>query len=126
MEIVRTLMGLEPAGYRTDDRLQEIRFGAWGGMTMVEIASKNPEHYTRRQADPWNVAPPEGECFRELNTRVMDWLSEVTADTIVVAHGGTSRCLRGHFLKLPPQEIVHLDVPQDKVLMIEDGKLTWL
>jgi probable phosphoglycerate mutase len=44
----------------------------------------------------------------------------------VVGHGGTSRSLRGHFLRLPPEEIVHLDVPQDKVLMIEDGKLTWL
>jgi broad specificity phosphatase PhoE len=126
MEIVRTQMGLEPEAYRTDDRLQEIHFGAWGGMTMTEIAAQDSENYTRREADPWNIAPPEGECFRELYARVMDWLAEITKDTVVVAHGGASRCLRGHFLKLAPQEIVHLDVPQDKILMIEDGKLTWL
>jgi probable phosphoglycerate mutase len=126
MEIVRTAMGLAPDGYRTDDRLQEVRFGAWGGMTMTEIAARDPENYRRRLADIWNVAPPEGECFRELNERVMDWLAGVTFDTVVVAHGGTSRCLRGHFLKLAPDEIAHLDVPQDKVLMIEGDKLTWL
>src|SRR5262249_53880084 len=107
-------------------RLQEVRFGAWGGMTMAEAAARDPEHYTRRLADIWNVAPPEGECFRELYERVMDWLAGVAADTIAVAHGERSRCLRGYFLKLAPQEIVDLDSPQDKVLMIEGNKLTWL
>jgi broad specificity phosphatase PhoE len=126
MELVRTAMGLEPGRYRAEDRLQEVRFGAWGGMTMAEIAAQDSERYRLRQADPWNVAPPGGECFRELYTRVMDWFTGVTEDTVAVAHGGTNRCIRGHFLKLSPQEIVHLDVPQDKVLMIEDGKLTWL
>jgi probable phosphoglycerate mutase len=126
MEIVRAEMALGPDGYRTDDRLQEVRFGAWGGMTMDEIAARDPENYRRRQADIWNVAPPEGESIRELYERVMDWLAGVRADTVVVAHGGTSRCLRGHLLKLAPEELTHLDVPQDKVLMIEGDKLTWL
>jgi broad specificity phosphatase PhoE len=126
MEIVRTAMGLAPDGYRTDDRLQEVRFGAWGGMTWAEIAARDPENYTRREADRWNVAPPEGESFRELYERVTDWLGGVTADSIVVAHGGTNRCMRGHFLTLAPLEIMNLDAPQDKVLMIEGNKLTWL
>jgi broad specificity phosphatase PhoE len=126
MELVRAGMGLEPEAYSTEERLQEVRFGDWGGMTMAEIAAQDPENYRLREADPWNVAPPAGECFRELYARVMDWFAGVTEDTVAVAHGGTNRCIRGHFLKLPPQEIVHLDVPQDKVLMIEDGKLTWL
>jgi probable phosphoglycerate mutase len=126
MEIVRAAMGLPQEGYRTDGRLEEVRFGAWGGMTMAEIAQRDPETYARRLADIWNVAPPDGECFRDFYARVMDWLAGVTADSIVVAHGGVSRCLRGHFLKLTPQEMAHLDVPQDKVLMIEGDKLTWL
>jgi broad specificity phosphatase PhoE len=126
MEIVRTSMGFAADGYRTDDRLQEVRFGAWGGMTMDEIAMRDPENYRRRQADIWNVAPPEGESIRELYERATDWLAGVTADTIVVAHGGTIRCLRGHLLKLAPEELIYLDVPQDKVLMIEGDKLTWL
>jgi broad specificity phosphatase PhoE len=126
MEIVRTAMGLAPGFYRTDERLKEISFGAWGGKTMTEIAGCDSENYARRQADPWNEAPPEGQCFRDFYAQVMEWLADVTSDAVVVAHGGTSRCLRGHFLELAPQEIVHLDVPQDKVLMIEGNALTWL
>jgi broad specificity phosphatase PhoE len=126
MEIAREAMGLPAGGYRIDARLHEVRFGAWRGMTMDEIAARDPVHHARREADPWNVAPPEGECFREKYDRTMEWLSEVRMDTVVVAHGGTSRSLRGFLLKLTPLEIVHLDVPQDKVLLIEGDKLTWL
>ncbi len=126
MEIVRDAMGLPPIEYRTDARLMEISFGAWGGMTMAEIAANDAKNYIRRQNDTWNVAPPEGESFRDFYARIMDWLAGITGDTVVVAHGGVSRCLRGHFLKLSPLEMVHLDVPQDKVLMIEGEQLTWL
>jgi len=126
MEIVRSAMGLAPEGYRTDPRLQEIDFGAWAGMTLEEVAERDPENYARRQADPWNNAPPGGECFRQLCARVMDWLAETAADTVAVAHVGTGRCLRRHFLQLSPREMMDLDRPQDKVLMIEAGKLTWL
>jgi broad specificity phosphatase PhoE len=50
---------------------------------------------------------------------------------VVASHGGINRCLRAHFLKLSPPELVNLDVPQDKVLLIEPDtptspKLTWL
>ena len=126
MEIVRGAMGLPADGYRMDDRLRELSFGAWAGLTWPEIAKRDPDHYARRQADRWNVAPPGGQCYREVYRGVADWLSEITSDTIAVAHYGTLRCLRGHVLKLPPEEILHLDAPQDKVLLIDGETLSWL
>jgi probable phosphoglycerate mutase len=126
MEIVRRAMGLSAGGYRTDDRLKEISFGAWGGLTWPEIEARDPQNYARRQADRWNEAAPEGQCYRDIYQRVVEWLAGVSSDTIVVAHYGTARCIRGYFLKLPPEEILNLDVPQDKVLMIEGETLTWL
>ena len=119
MEIVREAMGLAPDAYRTDARLQEIHFGDWAGMTMAQIAERDPENYARRQADLWNVPPPGGESVRELSARAVAWFESVTQDTVAVSHGGINRCLRAHFLKLSPRELVHLDVPQDKVLLIE-------
>ena len=56
----------------------------------------------------------------------MQWLASVTSDSVVVAHHGSSRYLRGHILNLSPEEILDLDAPQDKVLMIEGETLTWL
>ncbi len=126
MEIVRGVMGLPSDGYRTDGRLKEISFGAWAGLTWPEIEARDPGNYARRQADRWNEAAPGGERHRDVYEAVVEWLQSVTSDTVVVAHYGTARCIRGHFLKLSPAEILNLDVPQDKVLMIEDETLTWL
>ena len=58
MEIVRQAMSLPPEGYRTDGRLKEISFGAWGGLTWPEIEARDPVNYARRKADRWNEAPP--------------------------------------------------------------------
>ena len=126
MEIVRSAIGLPAGGYRTDDRLQEISFGAWGGFTWAEIEERDPEGYARRQADPWNETPPEGQCFRDFHAQAVAWFGEVASDTIVVGHGGTSRCLRGHVLKLTPREFLRLEVAQDKVLLFEGETVTSL
>jgi probable phosphoglycerate mutase len=126
MEIVRQAMSLPPEGYRTDDRLKEISFGAWGGLTWPEIEARDPVNYARRKADRWNEAPPGAQSHRDTYEIVMQWLASVTSDSVVVAHHGTSRYLRGHILELSPQEILDLDAPQDKVLMIEGETLTWL
>jgi broad specificity phosphatase PhoE len=126
MEIVRAAMGLPQGGYRTDDRLKEISFGEWAGFTWLEIMERDPEPYDRRTADRWNVAPPGGQCYREMHQTVGEWFAEVTSDTVVVAHYGTARLIRGHVLKLPPEEILRLDAPQDKVLMIDGETLSWL
>jgi broad specificity phosphatase PhoE len=139
MEIVREAMGLDPAAYRTDARLREIDFGAWSGLTMVQVRERDPEGYARQQADLWNVAPTGGECLASLSARALSWLESVTRDTVAVSHGGIARCLWAHILKLTPAEQVRLDVPQDKVMLIEHDnprpagpkggsayKLTWL
>ena len=126
MEIVRAAMGLAPEAYRTDGRLQEIHFGAWGGKTMARIAASDPDNLHAPERGPLERCAARRGGLRELYARVMDWLAGVSMDTVVVSHGGVNRCLRGHFLKLAPQEMLHLDVPQDKVLMIEGDKLTWL
>lgn len=126
MEIVRRAMGLPTEGYRVDDRLREISFGEWAGSTWAEVEARDPERYARRQADRWNVAAPGGDCYREVYQRVAEWLESVTKDTVAVGHYGTARCIRGYIQKLPINEVLDLDAPQDKVLMIEGQTLTWL
>ncbi len=126
MEIIRERLGLTPLDYRTDDRIREVSFGDWSGRTMAECALEFADEYARRRADIWNHRPPGGECLADLMARVRAWLSEQERDAVVVAHGGVSRCLRGLVLDMPPAEIYRLDVPQDKVLMIENGRVAWL
>ena len=126
MEIMRREIGFSPDGYRTDDRLREIDYGHWEGELWEELPVKDPQGFAAREADKWGWQPRGGESYRALSERVAAWLGEVERDVVVAAHGGVMRVLRGLSGGLDPAEIFRLDVPQDKVLVIEAGRTRWL
>ena len=126
MEIMRREIGLPPDGYRTDDRLREINYGHWEGELWGELPVKDPQGFAAREADKWGWQPRGGESYRALSERVAAWLGDTERDVVVAAHGGVMRVLRGLSGGLDPAEIFRLDVPQDKVLVIEAGRTRWL
>ena len=126
MQIMRREMGLPQDGYRTDDRLREINYGYWEGELWRDLRVKDPRGYAAREADRWGWQPRGGESYRALSERVATWLVETDRDLVVVAHGGVMRVLRGLVFALEPDEIFRLDVPQDKVLVLEASGTRWL
>lgn len=118
MCLVRGALGLAPEDFSRDGRLKEMAYGAWDGMMWPRHAERTPE-ITRWLEDPWLRATPGGESYAMLWARVVAWLQDIPGDSVVVAHGGVMRVLRGHWLGLPPVETVKLDVPQDKVLVLK-------
>ena len=93
MELVRTAIGAPREGYALEDRLREVGFGRWEGMTLAEMAADNPALFNARNLDKWGVAAPEGESYAELQARIEAWLASLAGDAVVVAHGGTMRAL---------------------------------
>jgi probable phosphoglycerate mutase len=126
MEIVRAELALEPTRYRTDERLAEIHYGHWEGLLWTELPKTDPEGHAARLADTWGWQPTGGESYRMLSDRVARWLEEVETDAVVASHGGVSRVLRGLVLQLASAEIPQLPVPQDKVLLVTSGGVSWL
>ena len=126
MQIARNCLKLPETPFDLDDRLMEINYGRWEGMVWDDIKRDDAEAYRARQADVYNYATPEGESYAMVMARVESWLADVTAPTVVVAHGGIMRCLRGHVLGLAPEAMLHLTVPQDKVMLIEGGAVRLL
>jgi broad specificity phosphatase PhoE len=126
MEIARREIGLPAQGYRTDARLREVHRGEWQGHIFADLLARQPEACMAFQRDRWNVVPPSGESFAMLSARVLEWFRAVMRDTVVVAHGGPMRCIRGTLLSLPPEEILALPAPQDQVMRIEGDDLSWL
>lgn len=126
MEIARTAMGLDPAGYRIDERLKELTFGEWEGFTYKDIARANPGWIAERQADKWLFQPPGGESYEMLSVRIVGWLETVDRPTVVVSHGGVGRVLRAHLLHLDPLKTVIEDFPHDRVFYWHDGTGRWL
>lgn len=107
-----------------DDELKELHFGEVEGKQWADVHTMGiePEVDPVRYHD-W--CPQGGESYADGRERVVKWLNTLTGPTIVVAHGGISRILRGIVLDLPKREIVQLKVPQDRFFRIEAGKLDW-
>ena len=126
MRIMRTALGLDPEGFRSDPGLIEITFGAWEGFTLEELSVDQADNVRRRQADKWGYVPPGGESYEMLTERMTEWLRGVAADTVAVSHGAVARVLQGLLFGTPHPEVPVLPSPQDTVLVYREGKAKWI
>jgi broad specificity phosphatase PhoE len=78
--------------------LREINFGIWQGWTSQEIRERDPEGYSARRDNPYDVTPPGGETWRRFYDRAVLTVQEILASTdaqriTVVAHSGVCTVL---------------------------------
>jgi probable phosphoglycerate mutase len=125
MRIARAEMGLDPVAFRRDDRLMEQHYGHWEGQLWHELPTTDPEGFAGHVRDKWNWCPRGGESYRMLSERLAGWLREVDRDVVVASHGAVSRVVRGLVLGLDGPEVTSLEIPQDKVLVLRDGRMSW-
>ena len=126
MEIIREALGLPPADYATDKRLLEVNYGGWQEHSWEDLRKTRSKEIEARFADLWGTVAPGGESYQQATQRLTDWLNEVTEDTIAVTHGGAMRCLRGHIINEEKAIRPKFNVPHDKILLFEDGRLIWI
>ena len=128
MDIVREKMSLPSAAYRMDDRLREIGRGNWQGYLRAEVRKAFPDEFLASERDWWNYQTPGagGESFAMLSGRVCDWLDGVDRDTVAVAHGGVMRCILRRLGDLDDAAALALDAPQDRIMLIQGGAVSWL
>jgi alpha-ribazole phosphatase len=83
---------------KIDPRLSELDFGAWEGKAWDSI---DRAVFDKWAADLEHSRVHGGESLAQFAARVLDWLSEVSADSVhVVAHAGVMRVLAAHLLKI--------------------------
>jgi probable phosphoglycerate mutase len=126
MERLRAAIGLAPTSYRVDERLKELSFGDWEGLTWRELRRRDPEIAARRQRDKWGLVPPGGESYAMLAERVAPALAELTRDAVIVSHGGIARVSLALLCNLSRREAPVTDIWQGKILVIKDGAHCWL
>ncbi|MBV1864702.1 MAG: histidine phosphatase family protein [Rhodobacteraceae bacterium] len=78
-----------------DDRLKEINFGRWEGLTQTEMALGWPGAGIGGVGHDWHFKSPGGERFADMAARVQSFLDELNGPAIIVTHGITSLLLRG-------------------------------
>jgi len=126
MEIMRTAMGLAPDAYTLDERLKELHYGHWQGILADEIPGVDAAGLEARALDSFRWRPHGGESYEDLMARSVGWLQSIERDTVVAAHGGVSRVLRGHLYGLDVATVPELDVPQDRVLVLRCDGISWI
>jgi broad specificity phosphatase PhoE len=126
MELARGALGLDPFTYRLDDRLIELSFGQWEGMTWPQVKAHSPHMAAAREADKWSLQPPDGESYAMLSERIRPWLDTLGQDTIAVAHGGVARCLMHLVGGAPTERAPSLDIWQGRVLVFGKGEYRWI
>jgi len=110
-----------------DERLKEITWGEWDGMTRAEIELRWPGALAPRYRDAdshWQHRSPSGESFASSGARAMDWLAEARKSEgilVAVAHGAIGRVLRSLHLRLSPEQALALDEPQDAFFRLHRG-----
>jgi len=126
MELLRGTLGLATDAYRLDARIQEISFGTWEGMTWREVRRRDPAGAAAREADKWNMVPPEGESYAGLAERVAPVLDTLNGETLMVAHGGVARALMVLIAGISPLDAPTRDIWQGRVLRFSNGTAEWL
>jgi broad specificity phosphatase PhoE len=124
MELLRATLGLERNGYAVDQRLAEIAFGDWEGLTYDDVLARDKDVVARRESNKWGFLPPGGESYAQLTVRIRAWHETLDRDTVVAAHGGTARALVAHLAIAPPEDAVHYSIDQGVVYVFAAGGLT--
>lgn len=91
-----------------DDRLSEVNFGAWEGLSYEQISAKWGDNLEYMFERPDIATIPEGETFPHVQSRAIEAISEIIAanknkDTTIAitAHGGVLRTILAYFLHMP-------------------------
>ena len=117
MRIVLAAAGQDRAPFVTDPVLKEACYGAWEGLTLPEVAERDPDGARARERDKWSFVPPAGESYSMLSERLSPWIAGLTVPSLVVAHGGILRVLLHRLAGLPAYDAPHLATPQDRVIL---------
>ena len=108
------LRSLDTPAVGIDERLAEIHFGAFEGLTYDEIAIRYPELYDQWMTRPTDLVFPDGESFMMMSARVREALEQIrrkhSGETVAtVSHGGVNRVALAQALDLDRRLIFRLD-----------------
>jgi broad specificity phosphatase PhoE len=121
MELLRETLKLPPDEYAVDDRLREIGYGQWEGLTLPEMELHDAATFASRNVDKWGVAAPSGESYACVTLRMREWFDSLRADTVAVAHGGTMRALMVAQGIATPSEAADTPIGQGVVYVFRGG-----
>jgi broad specificity phosphatase PhoE len=123
--IVAEALDIPAAAIIRDERLAEAGFGGWEGLTTHEVKARFPAERRARKANRWTFAPPGGESYAEIATRMKFFIDELPRDHIalVVTHSGNLRVILGMLDEAGREQAMRRTIPHDRPFRWSDGRL---
>jgi len=100
--------GLVPTG----EAPAECDFGRWAGLSLREVAEREPDAVREWMTDP-DAAPHGGESLTGLLARVADWLAvqaTLSGTAVAITHGGVVKACVVAALSAPASAFWRVDV----------------
>lgn len=93
---------LENKEFKVDERLKELNFGIFEGLTYQELKVKYPEELKKQEKDWKTYNYKTGESVEELKTRAVEFVEEIlengVGDYLIVSHWGVINILLSYYL----------------------------
>ena len=83
LETAQTIAGRRPV--EVDERLRELAYGQWEGLTYDEIEARDPELRARWDHDPGSTHSPGGESGEDVAARALSFLVELLEAELATA-----------------------------------------
>ena len=99
-------------GYSADDRLKEIGFGSWEGLTADEILAEDSNALDNFYKDPIRNRPAGAEPLELFSKRVWQAYNDiarkhVNENVLIVGHAGVIRAITANILGMDLDHVYH-------------------
>jgi len=125
MRRMREALGLDPEAFAVDDRLSEMSFGRWEGLTFREIREREPGLMKVREADRWAHTPPGGESYVEVAARLKSVIDALDRPAVIVSHGGVARAALS-LAGVDRAGLPEIRIQQGRALVIGEREWRWI
>ncbi len=110
-----------------DERLREVGFGNWEGLTRDQVMDRDESGYHAFYQDPVNNRPRGAEPLGDFTVRVTLAMEDILArfagqHVLVVAHAGVIRAALGHVLEAPAQRWYRIRVDNAGLSRLQFGR----
>ncbi|MGI5892513.1 MAG: alpha-ribazole phosphatase [Bacillota bacterium] len=98
LETAKPIAEIHNLPINTEERLKEMDFGLWEGLSFAEIEADFPDLAKRWLAEPHLVTIPQGETFVQVGQRAAAAFRDIAdkhrgQSVVIVAHGGVNRLI---------------------------------
>jgi len=111
---------------RITTELADADYGEWCGLRLADITGDAHSEIAAWSRDPYK-APPRGESFEQVRTRVGRWLETLheTDNVVAVTHASVIRAAIIHALNAPSSSFTRVEVAPLSVVELRHSARGW-